>query len=306
MIMKMNNYMLALAGMAAAMAGCNKTVTVTEDVKPSEPSKYITVATEIGTRVTTNENGEESFSEGDVISIYAWTETPPAVPAAEGRVVNNSLNTLKGGAWGAEPQMLWKNPVDPHYFIGIYPATTDAVADLQAGDYSIDVTDQTGSDLLVATRPEGVRSNENPVVLEFKHVMAKLIVKLSYRNQWHGTPNVETVTVPGAATKAKVNYYTRAVTAEAGTPDLSIPLPMVKKNEQYESVIIPQAGLRTIIVRIDGKNYKYTHSSDIILEGGKYTTANLLVGRDEITLGDITIKDWEEGTEITGGEAMSD
>lgn len=293
--------------MALAAAGCNKAVNVTDGEKPAEPSKYITVATEIGTRVTTNENGEESFSEGDVISIYAWTETPPAVPAAEGRVVNNSLNTLKGGAWSAEPQMLWKNPVDPHYFIGIYPATTEPVADLQEGDYSIDVSDQTGSDLLVATRPEGVRSNENPVVLEFKHVMAKLIVNLTYRNQWHGTPNVENVMIMGAATTAKVNYYTRVVTPETGTPDdVGMPLPMVKKNEQYESVIIPQASLRTIIVRIDGKNYKYTHSSDIILEGGKYTTANLLVGRDEVILGDITIKDWEEGTEITGGEAMSD
>lgn len=295
-----------LAGMAAAVVGCDKSVNVTGNVKPAEPSKYITVATGIGTRVTVNEAGEETFAEGDVISIYAWADTPPVIPAADGRVVNNSLNTLKGGVWNAEPQMLWKNPVDPHYFIGIYPATTTPVADLQAGDYSIDISDQTRSDLLVATRPEGVRSTENPVVLEFNHVMAKLIVNLAYRSQWNGTPNVESVMILGAATTAKVNYYTRVVTPGTGTPDVGMPLPMVRKNERYESVIIPQTGLRTIIVRIDGKNYIYTHASDITLESGEYTTVNLIVGRDKVTLGDITIKDWAEGAEITGGEASSD
>ncbi len=292
--------------MAVAVAGCNKAVNVTEDEKPAEPSKYITVATEIGTRVSTNESGEESFTEGDVISIYAWTDTPSAAASADGRVVNNSLNTLKGGVWNAEPQMLWKNPVDPHYFIGIYPATTDAVTDLRAGDYSIDVNDQTKSDLLVATRMDGVRSTENPVALEFEHVMSKLIVNLSYRDQWHGTPNVETVTIQTVATTARVNYFTRDVTPGVRTADVGMPLPEVRENEQYESIIIPQEGCRVIIVRIDGKDYKYIHPSGIKLEGGKYTTVNLLVGRDEVTLGEITIKDWEEGTEITGGEATSD
>ena len=57
---------------------------------------------------------------------------------------------------------------------------------------------------------------------------------------------------------------------------------------------------------INGKQYVYTHPTDIKLEGGKYTVVNLIVGRDEITLGNVSIADWGEGENINGGEAQTD
>ncbi len=47
------------------------------------------------------------------------------------------------------------------------------------------------------------------------------------------------------------------------------------------------------------------HPTDIKLEGGKYTVVNLIVGRDEITLGNVSIADWGEGENINGGEARN-
>ena len=41
-------------------------------------------------------------------------------------------------------------------------------------------------------------------------------------------------------------------------------------------------------------------------EAGKYTVVNLIVGRDEITLGNVSIADWGEGENINGGEAQTD
>ena len=300
--MNMKKYIIAVSAATAVIAGCGK-VTVNQEEKPAEAAKYITVSTGIDTRVETTEAGDEIFSENDRISIYAWTGDAAVVPAAADRVVNNAINTLNGKVWTPDVQMLWKNPVDPHYFIGIYPATESSVVDLTAGDFTFDMNDQTSGDLLVATSTDGIRSSANPVNLNFKHVMAKLIVKLTYRDQWGGTPEVESVSVQDFCKQAKVNYMTGKVTA---TQDRAAAgqLPEIEENTRYESVMIPQSGVKSIIIRIGGHDYTFTHSGDIKFEGGKYTTVNIIVGRDEVKAGDITISKWIEGEEIKGGEAL--
>lgn len=292
---------IALMSAVLALGSCNSE----SDGPESVPSKYITVSTEIGalSRVATADDGSETFTEGDEISVYAWTGDATAAPAIPDRVVNNSVNKLTGGKWEAAPQMLWKSTTDKHYFIGVYPKTAEPVADLTAGAYTFDVTDQAASDLLVAVNTAGLLSEDNPVKLTFDHVMAKLIVNLSFRNQWHGTPVVDKVEACSSATSATVNYLTKAVTAsDDGRADVI--LPATKTNEQYASVLIPQGGVTEIAVTIGGKEYVYRHSGDIKLEGGKYTTVNLIVGRDEITLDGISINDWQAGEEINGGEAL--
>jgi hypothetical protein len=94
------------------------------------------------------------------------------------------------------------------------------------------------------------------------------------------------------------------VTPAAGAAKADLSLPATKANEQYISIVIPQDGITTLAVRIGGKDYLYTHPTDIKLESGKYTTVNLIVGRNEIELGSVAIDDWTEGTTIDGGEAL--
>ena len=295
--MKKNLIPFALAALTLGFTGCS------DDSNDSNgTSKYITVSTQIKTRMGTNASGTQIFTNGDQISVYAWTGDASSVPAADGRVVDNSINTLSGDKWTAAPQMLWKNTTDKHYFIGVYPKNDASVADLTAGDYTLDVTNQEKSDLLVACRLNGITSENNPVLLTFDHVMAKLIVNLQYRNQWGGTPTVESVTVNNAATTAKVNYLTRSVTASDTRS--SIALPVTTANEKYTSIFIPQTDVKSIAIRINGKDYTYTNNAGINLESGKITTVNLIVGRDEITLGEVSINDWAQGTEISGGEAQ--
>ena len=295
--MKKNLIPFALAALTLGFTGCS------DDSNDSNgTSKYITVSTQIKTRMGTNASGTQIFTNGDQISVYAWTGDASSVPAADGRVVDNSINTLSGDKWTAAPQMLWKNTTDKHYFIGVYPKNDASVADLTAGDYTLDVTNQEKSDLLVACRLNGITSENNPVLLSFDHVMAKLIVNLQYRNQWGGTPTVESVTVNNAATTAKVNYLTRSVTASDTRSNVA--LPVTTANEKYTSIFIPQTDVKSIAIRINGKDYTYTNNAGINLESGKITTVNLIVGRDEITLGEVSINDWTQGTEISGGEAQ--
>ena len=251
----------------------------------------------------------KTFAKGDKISVYAWIGDPATAPAAASRVVDNSINTLgEDGKWTAEPQMLWKSLSDKHFFISVYPENAASEADLTNVACTVDPARQTESDILVATELNGKVADNNPVSLTFDHVMSKVNVELSFRNQWGGTPEapvtptVESVQLGNVATDGTVNYLTKTVTP--GTARAAMVLPQTRANTVYSSVLIPQTGINTVVIRIDGKDFTYTHSSDFTFGKGKYTTIKLIVGRNQIDLGDVTINGWGKGDEINGGEAL--
>ncbi len=300
----MKRTIIITAAAAALMLGaCTKTGKV-------ETPEFITVSSGIGTmsKVTTAADGSQSFSEGDKISIYAWTGAPAPVPAADARVVDNSINTLgKDGKWTAAPQMLWKNLTENHYFIGIYPANAQSVADFAKLSHKVDVADQTGSDILIANELSGKIAQSNPVPLTFDHVMAKVSIELTYRNQWadeyeDGIPAVEEVYIANVASDATIDCLNKAVTA--GTDKAKFALPQIEENKKYVSVIVPQTSVKSVTVKINGRNYTYTHREDFKFESGKITTIKLIVGRNQIDLGDVQINGWTSGETIEGGEAL--
>lgn len=304
--MKKTILYLALVGaVAMALPSCNK------ERSESQKPEYITVSTNIGgmTRVTTNASGEQVFEVGDEISVYAWTGDSTKAPAAADRVVDNSINKLEAGPkWVATPQMLWKNMVDEHFFIGVYPKDASSVADLTAADYTLNVADQEASDLLIATEFTGKIATTNPVPLTFNHVMAKVIVNLDFRNQWDVVgKDVEKVEFKNVATTAKVNYLTLAVTPSTNRESL-LAIPEVTDDVKYESIFIPQNGVNNIVITVksegNSKDYTYTRSSDFKFEAGKVTTINLIVGRNQIELGTVKINNWGVGETIDGGEAL--
>ena len=300
--MRTKTYLFALMAMALTLGSCSND----ENDIGGETSKYITVSTSIGnmTRVATDENGGQKFEEGDEISVYAWTGDPAVAPETSERVVNNAINKLTNGSWISTPQMLWKNNRDKHYFIGVYP--TAAISDLTAGEYTFDVTKQEESDLLVAVNTDGISYNadeQQTVPLTFTHVMAKLVVNLTYKNQWGGIPTVEKVIVGNAAKEATINYLTKAVTPSTTVKE-DFSLPEITENTKYVSVIIPQEEVKQLTIVVGGKNFIYDNGTPFKLETGKITTVNLEVGRDEIKLGEVKISDWEDGSTFNG-EALN-
>ena len=300
--MRTKTYLFALMAMALTLGSCSND----ENGIGGETSKYITVSTSIGnmTRVATDENGGQKFEEGDEISVYAWTGDATVAPETSERVVNNAINKLTNGSWVSTPQMLWKNNRDNHYFIGMYP--TAAISDLTAGEYTFDVTKQEESDLLVAVNTDGISYNadeQQTVPLTFTHVMAKLVVNLTYKNQWGGIPTVEKVIVGNAAKEAIVNYLAKAVTPSTTVKE-DFSLPEITENTKYVSVIIPQEEVKQLTIVVGGKNFIYDNGTPFKLESGKITTINLEVGRDEIKLGEVKISNWEEGSTFNG-EALN-
>ena len=302
--MKKKTYLFALMAMVLTLGSCSDN----ENGIGGETSKYITVSTSIGnmTRVATDANGGQTFEEGDEISVYAWTGDATVAPETRERVVNNAINKLTNGSWVSTPQMLWKNNRDKHYFIGVYPIS--AISDLSAGEYTFDETKQVESDLLVAVNKDGLSYNvdeQQTVPLTFTHVMAKLVVNLTYKNQW-GTegPTVDKVVVGDAVKKATVNYLTKVVTPSAVAEDKAdFDMPVLTANKQYASIIIPQDGVQKITITIGGKDFVYDNGTPFKFESGKITIVNLEVGRDVIKLGDVNISDWGSTGDPIKGEA---
>ncbi len=278
---------LTVAAIAAvvALSSCNK-----ENSNTPEPSKFITIDAGLGTPTRAT---AEAFEKDDKISIYAWTGDNSSVPTD--LVVNNSINTYDGTKWIAEPQMLWRDAATAHYFIGIHP--TKAITDFTADSYT------TPSDILVATiLGDGRNAASGIVPLIFDHIMARLDVNLTFRSQFEGTPTVTSVSVDAKA-ESTVNYITKTATAAGTVADIA--LKATTANTAYSITVAPQSA-SVIKIVIDGKTYTYTHSSTFTLEKGKIQTVNLIVGRDAITLGSVTINDWATGSVIEGGEAQID
>ena len=289
---------IPLAALGLMAAACSN-----DESAPAQPeAKYITIEANIGnmTRATTT-GATATFDEGDGITLYAWTGSASAVPSQ--RVVDGVVNTLGAdGKWTPAVQMLWSDMVTDHYFLGIYPAreVTDFTSDL----YTLDPADYEKSDLLVARQLSGLTATQNPVSLTFDHAMAKLYVNMNFRNQWDQTPAI-TSCIATAASTCTIDYLAKTVSiGELGAVSLPAVTASTGYAATYGSIMVPQTGFRTVVITIDGQQFTYTHAEDIPLEAGKYTTLNLIVGRNKIEVGSVSINDWTEGTTISGGQAM--
>lgn len=294
----MNIKNLLLATTAILLAACS----TDSDVLPPQDLGQIRVTASVGAMTRVAHSGNSTtFETNDRISVYAWLGADNNMQRL---VVDNSINTLgDDGTWTAEPQMLWADNTSDHYFLGIYPERNGAT-DYDADPYTLDFNNQTGSDLLVAkttAKPTG-----SAVKLEFEHVMAKLVVNLSFRNEWTIAPEVVSVTA-AACTEATVNYLENPVEVTPAAGQNLVVIPFTGTSASYAGIMIPgQSGFRTINVTLEnGKVYTYTHPSGIDLQPGRYTTVNLVLGHDRIELDDagISVSDWENGTSIDGAEA---
>ena len=286
--MKHISIFILAAAMGLMLASCNK---------QAGESRFITVSAGIGVMTKVDYDGDEArFESGDKISVYAWTGNASEVVTP--LVVDGVVNTFDGTQWTPEIQMLWDNKSSKHFFLGISPERK--VTDFTADVYTLDPASFASSDLMIATNLKGLPPTDNPVALNFSHVLARLDVNLTFRSQWADAPTVTSVTATGLKT-ATVNYLDKEMTP-TGTAEAIALLPSA--NDAWTGLQVPQDGVRTITIAIDGKNYVFTNSEDIPLVSGKFTTVNLAVGRDKIDLvNDITISNWTSQGGAVEGDA---
>ena len=297
MMMKMKVKYLTLAAALLALAGCNKEPVAAD-------GGAITVEATLGAATKVSAAGD-AFTSGDQIAVYAWLGSATQMP--DTRVVDGVVNTFDGTSWTPATMMLWQLTDAPHYFLGISPAPTATIFDFTAVPYAI-----TGSaaadDLLLATTPDGVKNTGVAVPLAFTHAMSRLDVNIRFRNEWDTAPEATRVKVLVEAKRsATVNYLTETVTATGAAANVALAPATAASGYDlgYSGLQVPQEGVKKIIVEVDGLEYGFTSASGIPLTGGKYTTLDLLVGRDKIELAGISLNPWTAESPLSEGEMVS-
>ncbi|MBO4560357.1 MAG: fimbrillin family protein [Bacteroidaceae bacterium] len=290
---------IAVAVGLFSVMGCSKESGMGDDCFSD-----ITIQASIGEMTKVSYRGDTTaFDKGDKILIYGWTGSKTTVP--EQKVVDGVTNRFNGNVWVPAKQMRWKNATDKHYFLGIYPVPEN-LSSFTGADYTLSITDYKSSDLLIATNLGGIKATDGPVNLTFDHVMAKLNVNLRFRSEYGGTPAVSSVKTT-VKTAAKVNYLTKKVTAQGDGQDVSIPKinkPAPGYNVSYSSIQIPQTGVRSITITVGDTLFVYESSQDIPLIPGKFTTIDLMIGKDVVDMNTISVSEWEAAADLTGGVAV--
>ena len=284
---------IALAMLAATLTACSN------DDNGGKAPKYINIDAQLSqpTKTTIAADGTMSFTSGDAISVYAWTGSASTLPTtADGFVVAGNTNTFNGSTWTASPQMLWKDLTSPHFFIATYPQR-----DITQTNFTLDTSKQSECDVMVATNlgtdSKGIIATETAIPLAFDHLMAKLQVNLQFRNQWGESGPTSVAVSINSKSSATIDYLAKSVTPTGDASYINLPSVAAAVEgyaKSYESIVIPVSDLKNIKIAIDGHDYIYTHDTAIHLQGGKTTIVNLMVGRNEITLGSMSIKGWEE------------
>ena len=283
---------LATTALVMIFTSCQK-----NEETESVASKYIKVDAGMLTRAT-----EAAFEDGDKISVYAWAGADITTALSAPLAVNNSINTLKGTTWSAEPVMVWKDMITLHYFVATYPVRENGeITNFEAYEFTL-IGDKQQDDLLFASNQTGIKGEDKAVVpLVFDHSQSKLVVNLTFRNQFGGIPTVTSVSVL-AKNVAIVDFFSKTTVAKTGATLSEVVMEELTTSSKYESVIVPQT-VNKITITIAGQNYIYNNPTGIALVQGKNQTINLIVGRDKIELGTITINPWGNGDVIPDGEA---
>lgn len=251
-------------------------------------SREINITTPMFSRVT-----DKEFEPGDRVTIYAYESGDPLK-----RVVDGVVNTKKVDGWIPAMEMLWKDDVTAHDFVAVYPELD--IIDFTAGSFTV-TDDPVANDLLVATASHQTVAN-NPVILNFSHVMSRVVVNLSFENS--STFPVEKVVLV-CRTMGTVNYITRLTTILSSSPFSEIRM-IPGVGDLYTAVTLPQtleANADMVVISVKGKDYIFAHASPIELEPGKTRVINLIVNDDGLLPGTVSISDWGYNKEITGGEA---
>ena len=216
-----------------------------------------------------------------------------------------------GNVYTPASQLLWAGSAE---------ATVTAATFSLTGAQELSVaTDQSTADdlkssdhLFMAGR--SVTPSSDGIAVEFGHLMSKVFITITLGDEFEEEEN------PITAIAVKGTVPTRSYTAGSGWSSLSataadiIPLENVytaptsaqpRATAEYEVVLVPQeVAARGFVVSfsIGTRKFKWTAPAGITLESGCQYTLDISAGKNKVTMGATSVRDWH-CIALEGGDA---
>lgn len=279
---KILTFMFAAALLASCQQEENETTTI-------DTNGRITIAPII-TRAT-----EVDFEDTDQIGVTI-TQSNDFVYAS------NKLMTYSNGVFTGD--LLWyPEGNDKSQIVAYYPY--DAAGTPTSFTVKADQTDQaTGygaSDLIAASKSD-VLPSTNAVVMNFKHILTKLVINIENDTQ----SDISSVVLKGSVPTATLDLPALSVTADESTTATDITAQVVKANETYRAIVIPQTVAFTLkVATADGKTLSQRLTSTTLAQGGQYSVNARVLPDDIIVTLSGKIESWTDEGEIGADNEVS-
>ena len=238
--------------------------------------------------------------------------------------------TKSGSIWSPATQMLWENakrnvniyayaPYNPNYTRNIYQETNYPVS------VSADQTPDTDKSDFLLFKCYDFKPSEDLVngcvPISFNHALSLLKVNITFRDEF----NADTLLTGNPITQLKVNGTKLNAVCNFATQNVNVvetasASPVTARQDSftaatagnrkaqatYSCILVPQTVAAhgfsiSISAKVDNSNevFNWTSYQAVTLESGKSHQLDLVLGKEGVIVGNITVKDWNTGNAIT-------
>lgn len=285
----------------------NSSVSPIAPDEPQESKQAIKISTEISSRATDN-----GFEAGDCIGIYvAYRNADGSASALKpmGNYADNIRYTYSG-IWTPDKEIYWKDDATHADFYLYYPYTANITnANALAFNTKADQqneADYKASDLLIGKTLD-VAPTDNAVMINARHAMSQAIVKLAAGNGFTDkmleSANIK-VSIDGVRIGSTANIATGDILATGNMTSVQ----MLKTDEGYKAIIVPQAANQSNLITVDIDNSKYylQRTADFkAFKAGKSHKFTITLSKTTNGV-NVGITKWEDDGLDYGGTAEQD
>ena len=300
--MRRTGRLLALLAMVFAFGACSETpqfppINGVDDYS-NIPLNINAVTAGDFTRAT-----DTAFETGDAISVFGYKGDLSSGFNVQTWLTNGKFTKGSNGFSSDQPYY-WYAGEDKGHIVGLYPYNANYTAENFIGNgitfnVKLDQSTHAGytaSDLMFAVANDVTPSAEK-VVLEFKHLLSKLVVDID--NQTARTiKEVYVTNVYGGATYTIVGGYTNGniETIKAG----KLANASSGYTDSYALIVPPHEGIPSIaITTTDDKQYTFSVNEAINFNSGKVRHLMVTITEESISTEiDATIRDWDADEDV--------
>lgn len=287
-----------LAVLSVTALSCGKDVT---SIVPVGQDEIKVIASLPHTRATT-----EGFEVGDCMGLFAveYGGDTPAPLQIGGNWLNNEPFVCEGTAWTASRKVYWSDSACDFY--AVYPYCRLNSIDAQLFELATDQTTAETSEALSGyeasdlmwAKSENVTRTNGSVVLRFRHLMSRVVVKIVKGEKFEGNlPDDITVHIYNTVTSALVNLASGSLEKNPYGTKNTISAKRLSA-DTFAAIVVPQnLERRTPLIEISMGGIAYLLDYSVSFRPGYQHLVQVIVNTSpdqekiEISI-DGTIQDW--------------